>query len=185
MHGDSGQHVSVAEVDRVHLARVRSSVDALLSAAATEILKATAPSIVDIAPQVHSGIAPYLSDSHTVRTIDIDPECSPDIVGDICAEIPEVATGSVDFLICTEVLEHVSNPFSATAEMWRMLKPGGMLFCSSPFDLRIHGPLPDNWRFTEHGWRELLKLFSTCIIEHVENPERPLMPIHYSVIAVK
>jgi len=54
-----------------------------------------------------------------------------------------------------------------------------------PFNFRIHGPLPDCWRFTEHGLRELLKKFSTVKIDQIDTPNRDLMPIHYTVIAIK
>ena len=66
-----------------------------------------------------------------------------------------------------------------------MLKPGGWLFTSSPFGFRIHGPLPDNWRFTEHGWRELLNNFSQVEITALEDKNRFLMPLHYTVAAKK
>ena len=57
------------------------------------------------------------------------------------------------------MLEHVINPFDAIDEIHRILKPGGILLLSSPLNFRIHGPLPDCWRFTEHGWKQLVKKF--------------------------
>lgn len=39
---------------------------------------------------------------------------------------------SVDFLFCTETLEHVADPHAAAAEFVRVLKPGGRLMVQSP-----------------------------------------------------
>ena len=90
-----------------------------------------------------------------------------------------------DVVFCTEVLEHVSNPFNAVSELFRMTKKNGVVVVSTPFNFRIHGPLPDNWRFTEHGLRELFKNFSSLKITPLNDDNRFLMPIHYTLIAKK
>jgi hypothetical protein len=66
-----------------------------------------------------------------------------------------------------------------------MLKEGGCLCVSTPFNFRIHGPLPDCWRFTEHGLRRLLWNFKIDELRPLDTPGRPLMPIQYTVIARK
>lgn len=42
------------------------------------------------------------------------------------------AAAHFDRIICSEVLEHVSDPHQATAELARILKPGGLLAVSVP-----------------------------------------------------
>lgn len=37
-----------------------------------------------------------------------------------------------DLILCTEVIEHIANSFAAFKEMYRLLKPGGILVCSTP-----------------------------------------------------
>ena len=46
--------------------------------------------------------------------------------------------GSVDAILCTEVLEHVERPLDALAEFGRLLKPGARLFLSVPSACRVH-----------------------------------------------
>lgn len=79
------------------------------------------------------------------------------------------------------------NPFAAVEEMNRILKKGGYLFASAPYNFRIHGPLPDCWRFTEHGWPALLShgMFEVVRLEGVKTEGRDLMPVHYTVVARK
>jgi SAM-dependent methyltransferase len=92
----------------------------------------------------------------------------PDIVGDI-HHMP-FPDNSIDAIICSSVLEHVTNPFLAVQEIYRTLKPGGYLYLYVPFLYYYHperGYYGDYWRFTEEGLRELCKAFS-----HIE-----VMPI--------
>ena len=60
------------------------------------------------------------------RTMDYDDSTGADIVGDI-HNIP-LADGCMNAVICSSVLEHVSNPILAMKEIQRILKPGGKLF---------------------------------------------------------
>jgi SAM-dependent methyltransferase len=93
-------------------------------------------------------------------------EPGPDIVGDI-GSLP-FRSGSVDAILCKEVLEHVRDPFRAVAEMRRVLKDGGLVFSTVPFLHPYHGTrgrLPDLWRFTEEGVAELFSGFSSLEIQ--------------------
>jgi hypothetical protein len=82
-----------------------------------------------------------------------------------------------------EVLEHTINPFQAVAEIRRLAKHGAPVIFSAPLNWRIHGPIPDCWRFTEHGFRALLRNFDIKEIDALESPDRPLFPVHYNVLA--
>jgi SAM-dependent methyltransferase len=66
------------------------------------------------------------------------------------------ADDSMDHILCTEVLEHVEDPQSFVAELYRVLKPGGSLIATVPFSARVHHAPHDFHRFT--FWR-LLSLF--------------------------
>lgn len=42
-------------------------------------------------------------------------------------------TSSIDFILCTKVLEHVKEPKQLLLEFYNILKPGGHLFMTVPF----------------------------------------------------
>ena len=171
-----------SEEDVRHLSALRANVESLMRRAAATY--ATSPGrLLDIAPQEHAGARPFFGVDIEVITLDIDPSSGCDVIGDICTVNEALADGSFDYVVCTEVLEHTLRPFDAVAEIRRLLKPDGFLFASAPLNFRIHGPLPDCWRFTEHGWRELLREFSVVELTALETEGRPLMPVHYTVVA--
>lgn len=59
-----------------------------------------------------------------------------DIVCDI-ASIP-VENDIYDAVLCSEVLEHVSDPVQALAELARVTKPGGVMVLTAPFASLVH-----------------------------------------------
>jgi SAM-dependent methyltransferase len=95
-------------------------------------------------------------------------ERDADRIGDITAM--DLPSASVDTIICTEVLEHVAQPWVAIAEMHRVLRPGGRLFVTSPFFWPEHGRdglYQDYWRFTRDGWTSLLSAFEVVTIQSI------------------
>jgi SAM-dependent methyltransferase len=118
-----------------------------------------------------------------VDTLDIVDTYNPTFVGDITKHNTHIEDSSYDCIACLEVLEHTLNPFDAVKELRRILKHGGYLLASAPLNWRIHGPVPDCWRFTEFGWRVLLKDFDIIEIDSLETPDRELFPIKYNVLA--
>ncbi|HEX4229216.1 MAG TPA: class I SAM-dependent methyltransferase [Bryobacteraceae bacterium] len=59
-----------------------------------------------------------------------------------------VADGSIDFVLCTEVFEHVADSHAFLAEMFRCLAPGAQVVLTVPFSARWHYIPYDYWRFT-------------------------------------
>lgn len=59
-----------------------------------------------------------------------------DIVCDITA-IP-VADGHFEYVLCTEVFEHLTDPQLALRELSRVLKPGGRMLLTAPFRALYH-----------------------------------------------
>ena len=66
---------------------------------------------------------------------------------------------TVGTVLCFETLEHVERPWVAMQEVYRVLKPGGMVVVSAPMNLLIHAFPSDYWRFTTQGIRTLLSPF--------------------------
>lgn len=67
------------------------------------------------------------------------------------------AKGKYDYILCTQVLEHLTKPEQAFREFKRLLKPEGKLFLSTNFIYQIHMEPDDYWRFTEYGLKYLGK----------------------------
>lgn len=181
----SDRQIAVSPMDVEHLARVRENVNRFMRHVAGAYAAGGPARLLDIAPQDHAGARPFFDPAVAVETFDINPAAGTTYVGDLCRTNACLAAGAFDFVVCTEVLEHTLQPFDAVRELWRVLRPGGLLFLTVPFNLRIHGPLPDCWRFTEHGLRAILRDWELLELDAVETPGRPLMPIHYAVVARK
>lgn len=64
---------------------------------------------------------------------------------------------SFDTVLCTEVLEHSSNPENVIKEINRVLKKDGYLILSTPFLYWIHEQPWDYYRFTRFGLEYLVK----------------------------
>ena len=173
--------IVVSAMDIEFLARIRANVTRFVARCGAEY---GAPGrLLDIAPQDHEGAKPHFPATTVVDTVDIAEASGCTYIGDVCKGLPQIPDGAYDYVLCTEVIEHVLQPFHAIATIHRLLKPGGRLFMSTPMNFRIHGPLPDCWRFTEHGLRALLADFELIELDALETPDRPLMPIQYTVIA--
>lgn len=93
----------------------------------------------------------------TVTSLDINPDRSPDILGDICTlHLPE---NNYDFVVMCEVLEHIFEPKSALDNIHTTLKQDGKLIISTPYCLPIHDEPHDYFRYTKHGLLMLLNSF--------------------------
>lgn len=119
------------------------------------------------------------------HTFDITNTTSPDILGDITTFNSKINNETYDSVICTEVLEHVVDPFSAIEEIKRITKIGGHVLFTTPLNARIHGPIPDCWRFTEFGLKVLLRDFEMVDFQKLDTPGRNLFPLHYGCIVKK
>ena len=181
--------VVVSDVDKTHFSLLRAFVARFMadSAAAFPAPREGAL-LLDIAPQVHAGATPFAATGWTIQTADLEEAANPTYVMDITADnSATVAAGTFHAVVCTEVLEHTAQPFDGMRELARLLAPGGHLFLSVPCNFRIHGPLPDSWRFTEHGVRKLVEGAGLELVKlsALEAPGRPLFPIDYAAVARK
>lgn len=75
--------------------------------------------------------------------------------------LPDESVGTV-FLMDT--IEHVEFVRKAINEIYRILKPNGILIMSSVMDFPIHGYPNDYWRFTPSAFESLLAPFSSSFV---------------------
>ncbi|MFZ4663025.1 MAG: class I SAM-dependent methyltransferase [Caldilineaceae bacterium] len=107
---------------------------------------------------VGCGDGPYhrwLPITATVVGIDIYPGRGVNILS-----VPEqpwpLQSASFDTVLCTQVLEHVTNVDLLLQEIKRVLKPGGYLICTVPFIYNVHGAPHDYRRFSTYGLQQQL-----------------------------
>lgn len=74
------------------------------------------------------------------------------------------ADESVGTVLSFETLEHVADPIRAVEEMYRVLRPGGVLAMSSLMFFPIHEHPWDYWRFTPEAFGLLLEPFESRLV---------------------
>jgi SAM-dependent methyltransferase len=97
----------------------------------------------------NSNLSPHVSNA------DIFAYDNVDLVCDI-SNIP-FQDDSVDVIVSIAVLEHVPDPAKVVAEFYRVLKPGGKIFCYFPFIAGFHASPYDYLRRTYEGMKVLFK----------------------------
>src|SRR5690606_2282864 len=113
--------------------------------------------VLEIGRSVYSD--QFAANVRSYTCLDIEAFEDVDIVADI-QDMKHVQDNAFDSILCTQVLEHVKNPFLAVGELHRVLKPGGKLFLTVPFLNNIHMEPHDYWRFTEYSIAHLLSSFA-------------------------
>ena len=105
---------------------------------------------------VGSGVKPYLPifARHAESYVAVDTaNPAADVQGTVEA-IP-VPDASFDVVLCTQVLEHASDPAGAVRELRRVTAPGGRVFAST-HGVQVYHPAPDDlWRWTHAGLERL------------------------------
>ncbi len=81
-----------------------------------------------------------------------------DLVAD-AHDMPMVPSGSVDCVVTVSTLEHVRYPQKVVAEIYRILKPGGLLYINVPFIFPFHADPDDFYRFSCNGVNILCEKF--------------------------
>jgi SAM-dependent methyltransferase len=95
--------------------------------------------------------------SEHLYNVDLLPYPAVDVTADI--EHLPFKDNSVDYVLNIAVLEHVPHPAKAIAEIHRVLKPGGKLYCYIPFMQGFHASPYDFQRFTYEGMKVQFEKF--------------------------
>lgn len=173
----------IHHIDEEFYKKIRENVTRFIKNCSSKYIQENT-TLLDIAPQDHQEIGKILPSSVTYKTLDIDPQSGADYIADLCEHNYHIPNDSFDYIFCNEVLEHTLNPFLAVDELYRIVKKDGYVFVTTPFNFRIHGPLPDCWRFTVHGLKQLFKNFEIIRVDSLES-DRFLTPIHYTTVVKK
>lgn len=82
-------------------------------------------------------------------------ENSIDFLGDITEGLHEIPSGSFDYILCTQVLEHIRKPHEAFKEFNRILRSQGKILLTTHQCFEEHMAPFDFFRFTSYGLRYL------------------------------
>lgn len=78
-----------------------------------------------------------------------------DVVADLlCMPFED---NTFDVVLCTQVLEHINRPQEFLKELYRVLKPGGILYLTAPQGFKEHQIPYDFFRYTSFGLRFLFE----------------------------
>jgi SAM-dependent methyltransferase len=170
-----------SEFDNSTFSLARDHLAAFVKRTATK-LRGQSGRLLEVGPQERLLVRETFN-NFSVDTFDVVDTYKPTIVGDITKHNSTIPDATYDCIVCMEVIEHTVNPFDTIKEIRRILRHEGFLLISAPLNWRIHGPSPDCWRITEHGWNALLRDFDIVEIDILESPGRELFPIRYNVLA--
>lgn len=127
--------VGLVYADQNRSAKVRNTLDGLLAYVGDN----------EIVLNIGAGCTKYPN----VVNLDIGYTPGVHIVGH-GVELPFV-DNSVKLIIMQEVLEHVADFSVMLQEIWRVLKPDGILYCQVPFQIGFHPGPKDYWRFSRQA----------------------------------
>ena len=102
---------------------------------------------------------------HSSRYIGVDrlAVAAADVVADITT-LP-LATDSIDTIICFSVLDDIPETTMFLDEIYRVLRPGGVLLLSVNQAWRTHDPPDDYYRWTKFGLKYVLEKSHFTVLE--------------------
>lgn len=183
-HSQETGDLSAGTLDAQHLSKLRANITTFLEHCAKEYANKPGK-ILDVGSD-RADISKVFPGCE-VQTLDHNPEVKDHVnyFSDICVEDPLLETESFDYVACIEVLEHTHTPQAAVNQIKRILKKGGFVFITVPFNFCIHCSTDEFWRFTENGLRLLFRDFKIIELNKLETPGRKAFPIHYTLVAKK
>ncbi len=105
---------------------------------------------------------------YLTQDIDQNKAGTIDYVGDMNQGLSGIEDNSLDYLLCTQVLEHLRDPHQAFKEFCRILRPGRKLFLTTNFLYHMHWVPSDYYRFTKFGLEHLGKA-NGIEVEHIKS----------------
>jgi 2-polyprenyl-3-methyl-5-hydroxy-6-metoxy-1,4-benzoquinol methylase len=124
---------------------------------------------------VGCGCQPFRKDlealGYAYTSIDVqqNSEQSVDIVCEIDKPLPSelLDRGTFDFILCTEVMEHVVDWDASFSNFAKLLAPGGHLLVTCPHFYQLHEEPHDFWRATPYALQYFGNKFGIKIVYQV------------------
>lgn len=91
------------------------------------------------------------------KTLDIDSNSSCDYIANL-EDLTNI-NDKFDIIILLQVLEHVKKVFKVPEQLYKITNSSAHLFINTPFLFKVHGPIPDCWRFSQYGIESLFEDF--------------------------
>jgi SAM-dependent methyltransferase/uncharacterized protein YbaR (Trm112 family) len=123
------------------------------------LLEAPCPLVLVLGgAEIGAGMQGVLDDKR-IKCLETDIVIGPrtEIVCD--AGCIPIKTGSVDGVVIQAVLEYIPDPAQAVSEIYRVLKPRGIVYSEMPFMQDVHGGRYDFTRLTHLGHLRLYRHF--------------------------
>ncbi|MBG0813544.1 class I SAM-dependent methyltransferase [Planomonospora sp. ID82291] len=124
----------------------------------------------DLVADLGSGTQRY---DPRVICVDGGSYANVDLVADL-SRLP-LRDGVLSGVTSIAVLEHVPDPDAHIAEMWRVLAPGGRLFCYMPFIVPFHASPDDYQRYTKVGLETRFRNFEVLDVRVGGGPTSGLL----------
>lgn len=119
-------------------------------------------------------------------TLDIkqNPNNHIDIIADIL-DMSNVEKNHYGVALLLETLEHIKNPFLAFEKISQIIRPGGMLICTTVAAWVQHDYPADYWRFMPEGLKLLCELNNLKIFNKFQSAPTTSIPCNVGVAAIK
>lgn len=168
---------TVFEKDKEYLKKMRNEANEFMN---TEIKNYHNSFILEIGPTDFESCKLLQVNNNKVDTVDIIQNNKTTFVADL-TKVNQLPKEYYDVVVCIFVIEHCEDPINLLKEINKLLKKDGILYLATPFQFRIHGPLPDNWRISECGLKKIIteSQYSIKIFTALMESERPACPLHY------
>ena len=115
-----------------------------------------------------------LVSEETIKVVETDIAPSHRIAVIADAHDLPFLSGSFDAVVAQAMLEHVVDPYRCVDEMYRVLKPNGLIYAETPFMFPVHLGAYDFTRFSLLGHRRLFRYFSEIDANMASGPANAL-----------
>ena len=99
---------------------------------------------------------------YSYHAVDLSPGGESVLAGDVCSEAfladHAAFAGSFDVVYSNNVFEHLPKPWIAAANLYALLRPGGVCITLVPFSVRYHESPGDYFRYTHTAIPHLFRL---------------------------